>query len=67
MVRFLAYGRCQRGGDVLTGLFAVPAAIAMATGRAEGRKAAIIWNTFGLADLAVAITLGISPRPARYN
>ena len=52
-------------GDVLTGLFAVPAAIALATGMAEGRKAAILWNIFGFADLAVAITLGmiISPGP----
>jgi hypothetical protein len=41
------------------------AAIALATGTAEGRKAAILWNIFGLADLAVAIILGmiISPGP----
>ena len=45
-------------GDVLTGLFAVPAAIAVATGTAQGRRAAMIWNIFGLADFAVAITLG---------
>jgi hypothetical protein len=52
-------------GDVLTGLFAVSAAIALATGTADGRKAAILWNIFGLADLAVAIILGmiISPGP----
>jgi hypothetical protein len=52
-------------GDVLTGLFAVSVAIALTTGMAEGRKAAILWNIFGLADLAVAITLGmiISPGP----
>ena len=52
-------------GDVLTGLFAVPAAIALATGTPAGRKAAILWNIFGFADLAVAITLGmiISPGP----
>jgi hypothetical protein len=52
-------------GDVLTGLFAVPAAIALAAGTAEGRKAAILWNIFGLADFAVAITVGliISPGP----
>jgi hypothetical protein len=52
-------------GDVLTGLFAVPVAIALATGTAEGRKAAILWNIFGLADLAVAVTLGmiIAPGP----
>jgi hypothetical protein len=52
-------------GDVLTGLFAVSAAIALATGTAEGRKAAMLWNMFGIADLALAITLGmiISPGP----
>jgi hypothetical protein len=52
-------------GDVLTGLFAVPAAIALATGTAEGRKATMLWNIFGLADFAIAITLGliISPGP----
>jgi hypothetical protein len=50
-------------GDVLTGLFAVPAAIAVASGTAEGRKAAIIWNVFGLTDFAVAITLGLISSP----
>jgi hypothetical protein len=52
-------------GDVLTGLFAVPAAKAIAAGTADGRKAAILWNIFGIADLAVAIILGmiISPGP----
>jgi hypothetical protein len=52
-------------GDVLTGLFAVSAAIALAAGTIEGRNAAILWNIFGLTDLAVAITLGmiISPGP----
>ena len=50
-------------GDVLTGLFAVPAAIAVATGTAQGRRAAIAWNIFGLADFAVAITLGVITSP----
>jgi len=50
-------------GDVLTGLFAVPAAIALAAGTAEGRKAAIVWNIFGLLDFAVAITLGLMTAP----
>ena len=54
-------------GDVLTGVFAVPAAIALATGTAEGRKAAIIWNIFGLADFAVAITLGLITSPGRFQ
>jgi len=50
-------------GDVLTGLFAVPAAIAVATGTAQGRRAAIAWNILGLADFAVAITLGMITSP----
>ena len=54
-------------GDVLTGLFAVPAAIAVATGTAEGRRAAIIWNIFGLADFAVAITLGMITTPGPFQ
>jgi hypothetical protein len=54
-------------GDVLTGLFAVPAAIAVATGTAQGRRAAMIWNIFGLADLAVAVTLGMVTAPGRFQ
>src|SRR5215831_14074903 len=50
-------------GDTLTGLFAVPAAIAVATGTAQGRRAAIAWNILGLADFAVAITLGMITSP----
>jgi hypothetical protein len=52
---------------VLTGLIAVPAAIAAATGTAQGRKAAIIWNIFGLADFAVAITLGLITSPGPFQ
>jgi hypothetical protein len=54
-------------GDVLTGLFALPVAIALATGTAEGRKAAILWNIFGLADFAVAITLGLIISPGQLQ
>jgi|SRR5579859_867414 len=50
-------------GDVLTGLFALPVAIAVAGGTAQGRRAAIIWNIFGLADFAVAITMGAITSP----
>jgi hypothetical protein len=50
-------------GDTLTGLFAVPAAIAVATGTARGRRAAVIWNIFGLADFVVEITLGMITTP----
>jgi hypothetical protein len=54
-------------GDVLTGLFAVPAALAVATGTAQGRRAAIAWNILGLADFAVAITLGLITSPGRFQ
>jgi hypothetical protein len=48
---------------VPTALFALPAAIAVATGAAQGRKAAIACNIFGLADFSVAITLGFITSP----
>jgi len=35
----------------------------LAAGTAEGRKAAIVWNIFGLLDFAVAITLGLMTAP----
>lgn len=54
-------------GDVLTGLFAVPAAIAVASGTAEGRRAAILWNIFGLADFTVAIALGMIMSPGAFQ
>lgn len=54
-------------GDVLTGLFALPAALSLARGTTQGRKAAIAWNIFGLADFAVAITLGMISSPGRFQ
>jgi hypothetical protein len=54
-------------GDMLTGVFAVPAAIAVATGTAQGWRAAIAWNILGLADFAVAITLGLVTSPGRFQ
>jgi hypothetical protein len=54
-------------GDMLTGVLAVPAAIAVATGTAQGRRAAIAWNILGLADFAVAITLGFITSPGRFQ
>ncbi len=50
-------------GDMLTGLFAVPVAIALAAGTSASRRSAIAWNIFGLADLALAITLGVITSP----
>jgi hypothetical protein len=46
-------------GDVLTGLFALPVALYMATGARGGRAAAYAWNIFGVADLVVAVTMGV--------
>ena len=54
-------------GDMLTGLFALPVAIAVATGTAQGRRAAIIWNIFGLADFAVALTMGATTSPGPFQ
>ncbi|MDX8467278.1 MFS transporter [Mesorhizobium sp. VK23B] len=54
-------------GDMLTGLLALPAAIAVATGTAEGRRAATFWNFLGLADFAVAITMGMITSPGPWQ
>ena len=48
---------------MLTGLLALPAAIAVAAGTAEDRRAATLWSIFGLADFAVAITMGMITSP----
>lgn len=54
-------------GDVLTGLFAAPVAIALAAGTTEARKAAILWNVFGIADFVVAIALGLITSPGPFQ
>ncbi|TPI09083.1 MFS transporter [Mesorhizobium sp. B4-1-3] len=54
-------------GDVLTGLFALPAAIAVATSTAGGRRSATLWNILGLADFAVASTMGIITSPGPWQ
>lgn len=50
-------------GDVITGLFALPVAISLASGGGEGRWAAIAWNIFGLLDFTVAVLLGLLTSP----
>jgi hypothetical protein len=54
-------------GDVITGLFAVPIAISLAGGTLEGRKVAIAWNIFGLADFAVAVFMGMVTSPGPFQ
>ena len=53
-------------GDVATGVFALPAALWVASGSRRGNNIGIRWNWFGLTDFAVAITMGMltSPGPA---
>ncbi len=54
-------------GDILTGVLAVPAAIAVAAGTVQGRRAAIAWTLLGLTDFAIAITLGMLTTPGRFQ
>jgi hypothetical protein len=41
--------------------------MAVAIGTAQGRRAAIAWNILGLADFAVAITMGMITSPGRFQ
>jgi hypothetical protein len=50
--------------DVLTGLLALPVAIAVATGTAQGRRAAVIWNLSASPTSPSRSPWGRSPRPA---
>ncbi|HKW53105.1 MAG TPA: hypothetical protein VJO12_05390 [Stellaceae bacterium] len=54
-------------GDMLTGIMALPVALALAAGSAGAWRAAVLWNIFGITDLAVAVTLGSlsSPGPVQ--
>jgi hypothetical protein len=49
-------------GDIITGLLAIPLAIAIIRGRA-GRRAILGWNLFGALDLIVAVALGVLSGP----
>lgn len=61
-----AFGLPAGIGDVITGLLALPAAVWVASGSSIGRRIGIRWNVLGLADFAVAVTMGMltSPGPA---
>jgi hypothetical protein len=54
-------------GDILVGVLAVPAAIAVAAGTVQGRRVATAWNLLGLTDFAIAITLGMLTTPGRFQ
>jgi hypothetical protein len=50
-------------GDMLTGIMALPVALALASGTERARRTAFAWNIFGLLDFAVAVTLGTLSSP----
>ncbi|HSY82440.1 MAG TPA: hypothetical protein VK807_11790 [Gemmatimonadaceae bacterium] len=49
-------------GDIITGVFALPIALAVARGTAS-RGLVTAWNAFGLLDLITAVGLGVLSRP----
>jgi hypothetical protein len=49
-------------GDMITGLYALPVARLVARGRLGDFRVAA-WNWFGMLDLIVAVTLGVTSRP----
>jgi len=54
-------------GDVTTGCFAVAVAALLAQKAAGARRAAYAWSLFGIADLAVAVTMGAMTSPGRAH
>jgi hypothetical protein len=50
-------------GDMITGIMALPAARAVASGTTAGYRAGVLWNIFGLIDFAVAVTMGVLSSP----
>jgi hypothetical protein len=50
-------------GDFLTGLLALPVALALARGGEDVGRKAVLWNLFGIADFVVAMTLGVMTAP----
>jgi hypothetical protein len=54
-------------GDVLVGLTAPAVAYSLARGARRARPAALIWNALGMADLVVAVTLGILSSPSVFQ
>ena len=50
-------------GDMLVGLFAIPVALCLASGRPGGVALAVAWNIFGILDLVDALALGFLSSP----
>jgi hypothetical protein len=54
-------------GDLLVGLTAPAVALLYRRDAVRWRGAALLWNLFGLADLIVAVTLGVLTAPGRLQ
>jgi hypothetical protein len=54
-------------GDIATGAAALPIALWVARQPDTARRSLLLWNSFGLADLVIAVTLGAlsAPGPSR--
>jgi hypothetical protein len=47
-------------GDIITGAFAIPLALAVARSESPPLGAVLLWNIFGTLDLVAAVVLGIT-------
>jgi hypothetical protein len=54
-------------GDMAVGLSAPFVAMLVKRGSPRARDAAILWNVFGLADLVVAVTMGVLTSPGQLH
>jgi hypothetical protein len=54
-------------GDIIVGLLALPAAVWVASGTPIGRRVGTWWNLLGLADFVVAIGMGMTTSPGRFQ
>jgi hypothetical protein len=51
----------------LVGLLALPAALWASQGTPTGRRAGILWNLLGIADLAIAVCMGMLSSPGPFQ
>jgi hypothetical protein len=54
-------------GDIAVGLAAPFVAARLKAGAPGARRSAILWNVLGIADLAVAVTMGVTTTPGPFH
>ncbi len=54
-------------GDMLVGALALPVALYVASDAAGGRLTGVAWNILGIADLVLAVSLGILSSPGPFQ